>query len=121
LDPLEVLFPHSSSHVMERFYREGADFPVVNEQIRLALAAAAKNLPERRAIRVLEVGAGAGSLTGHILSVFPPERTAYYFTDNGRSFLAAAQDRFEKDYPFAEYTMFDCEKSPEAQGFETQY
>src|SRR5690606_29375436 len=39
-DPLEVLFPQGSSRVMERFYREGADFPVINEQIRLALARA---------------------------------------------------------------------------------
>ena len=75
LDPLEVLFPQGSSRVMERFYREGADFPVINEQIRLALVSAVKDLPARRAIRVLEVGAGTGSLTGHILSVFPPERT----------------------------------------------
>ena len=118
LDPLEVLFPQGSSRVMERFYREGADFPVINEQIRLALASAVKDLPARRAIRVLEVGAGTGSLTGHILSVFPPERTEYYFTDNGPSFLQAAQDRFEEDFPFVEYKMFDCEKSPEAQGFE---
>lgn len=121
LDPLEVLFPQGSSRVMERFYREGADFPVINEQIRLALAAAVKNLPARRAIRVLEVGAGTGSLTGHILSVFPPERTEYYFTDNGPSFLQAAQDRFEEEYPFVEYKIFDCEKSPEAQGFEANY
>jgi len=120
LDPLEVLFPHGSSRAMERFYREGADFPVINEQIRLALAAAVKELPERRAIRVLEVGAGTGSLTGHILSVFPPDRTEYYFTDNGPSFLQAAQDRFEEEFPFVDYKMFDCEKSPEAQGFEPQ-
>ncbi|MDA7920910.1 amino acid adenylation domain-containing protein [Verrucomicrobiales bacterium] len=120
-DPLEVLFPGGSASVMERFYREGADFPVINQQIRLALAAAVKDLPERRAIRVLEVGAGTGSLTNEILGVFPPERTEYVFTDNGPLFLQSAQDRFEEEYPFVEYKMFDCEKSPESQGFEPHH
>jgi len=120
-DPLEVLFPQGSSRVMERFYREGADFPVINEQIRLALAKIVSGLPERRAIRVLEVGAGTGSLTGHILTVFPPDRTEYYFTDNGPTFLQSAQDRFEEKFPFVEYKLFDCEKDPVAQGFEAHH
>lgn len=120
-DPLEVLFPQGSSRVMERFYREGADFPVINEQIRLALAKAVERLPARRALRVLEVGAGTGSLTGQILPVFPADRTEYAFTDNGPSFLQAAQDRFGEEFPFVEYKMFDCEKDPEAQGFEPHH
>ncbi len=121
MDPLEVLFPGGSSRVMERFYREGADFPVINEQIKKALVKAVENLPQRRAVRVLEVGAGTGSLTSQILPAFPSDRTEYFFTDNGPTFLQAAQERFEGDYPFVEYKMFDCEKAPELQGFEPHY
>lgn len=120
-DPLEVLFPGGSSEMMERFYREGADFPVINEQIKLALAKAIENLPARRAIRVLEVGAGTGSLTKRILPAFPPERTEYLFTDNGPLFLQSAQDKFGEDYPFVEYTLFDCEKDPADQGVEPHH
>ena len=120
-DPLEVLFPGGSSRIMERFYREGADFPVINIQIKDALAKAVENLPERRTIRVLEVGAGTGSLTREILQVFPPERTQYVFTDNGPLFLQSAEDRFSEEFPFVEYKMFDCEKSPEAQGIDPHH
>ncbi len=121
IDPLEVLFPGGSSRIMERFYREGADFPVINEQIRDALVRAVKDLPERRAIRILEVGAGTGSLTSNILSLFPADRTEYVFTDNGPIFLQAAEDRFGEEYPFVEYKMFDCEKDPKAQGFDLHH
>jgi amino acid adenylation domain-containing protein len=120
-DPLEVLFPGGSSAIMEQFYREGADFPVINEQIKQALAKAVENLPERRTIRVLEVGAGTGSLTSGILPLFPADRTEYVFTDNGPLFIQSAQDRFEENFPFVEYTLFDCEKSPEAQGIEPHH
>ncbi|MEQ1842296.1 MAG: methyltransferase, partial [Verrucomicrobiales bacterium] len=86
-----------------------------------ALVKAVENLPQRRAVRVLEVGAGTGSLTSQILPAFPSDRTEYFFTDNGPTFLQAAQERFEGDYPFVEYKMFDCEKAPELQGFEPHY
>ena len=100
---------------MERFYREGADFPVINAQIKDALKAAIANVPERRAIRVLEVGAGTSSLTSKVLDVFPADRTEYVFSDNGPLFLQTAEEKFGEKYHFVEYKMFDCEKDPEHQ------
>jgi amino acid adenylation domain-containing protein len=118
IDPLEVLFPGGSSEMMETFYREGADFPVINPLIGVALKKAIEKLPPRRAIRVLEVGAGTGSLTKEILPVFPADRTEYLFTDNGPLFIQSARDKFSEPYPFVEYTLFDCERDPVDQGIE---
>ncbi|MEM7698936.1 MAG: acyltransferase domain-containing protein, partial [Verrucomicrobiota bacterium] len=118
IDPIDVLFPGGSSRVMETFYRDGADFPVINEQFRAALEKAVEGLPERRAIRILEVGGGTGSLTSYLLDSLPADRTEYVFTDNGPTFLQTAQDRFGEKYPFVEFKLFDLEKDPTAQGFD---
>ena len=117
-DPLEILFPGGSSAMMETFYRDGADFPVINGLMRTALKKAIEKLPERRAVRILEVGAGTGSLTGEVLKVLPPDRAEYVFTDNGPLFLQGAKDKFGEQYPFVDYTLFDCEKDPVDQKLE---
>lgn len=117
-DPLEILFPGGSSGMMETFYREGADFPVINELMRAALQKAIEGLPERRAVRILEVGAGTGSLTNEVLKVLPPDRAEYVFSDNGPLFLQGAKDKFAEDYHFVDYSLFDCEKDPVDQGLE---
>jgi len=121
IDPLEVLFPGGSADMMERFYREGGDFPVINEQIKIALEKAISGLPERRAIRVLEVGAGTGSLTSRVLPLFPSDRTEYVFSDNGPLFLQSAQEKFGEAFPYVEYSLFDCEKDPADQDIEPHH
>ena len=119
VDPITILFPGGSSNLLETFYRDGADFPVINELIKEAIGKAVANLPERRALRILEIGAGTGSLTRRVLPALPADRTEYFFSDNGPMFLAAAKEKFGESYPFVEYTVFDVEKSPTDQGLPT--
>lgn len=114
LDPLEVLFPGGSSEKLEAFYVKGADFPSNNALIPRAIEKAIAALPERRSLRVLEVGAGTGSLTERVLPVLPADRTEFTFTDNGPAFIAAAKSRFA-DYKFVDYSTFDIEKPVEDQ------
>ncbi len=116
-DPIDLLFPGGSSKLLEAFYRDAVDFPVLNELVRKALAKMFEKLPERRALRVLEVGAGTGSLTRAVLPAFPADRTEYVFTDNGPLFVVEAKDRFE-ECPFMEFAVLDIEKDPMAQKFE---
>ncbi|MEM9479834.1 MAG: beta-ketoacyl synthase N-terminal-like domain-containing protein [Verrucomicrobiota bacterium] len=112
IDPLEVLFPGgSTSPELHRFYVEGADFPSQNTLLTNVIQGAIKDWPARRAIRVLEVGAGTGSLTRSIAPILPADRSEYLFTDNGAGFLSEAKKAFA-DFPFIDFASFDIEKDP---------
>ncbi|MFT5467503.1 MAG: amino acid adenylation domain-containing protein [Verrucomicrobiales bacterium] len=117
-DPVEVLFPGGKSiDALTDFYREGADFPASNELVGIAVQKLVAQMPERRAIRVLEVGAGTGSLTRTVLPALPAHRSEFTFTDTSPAFLADAKKQFS-DYNFVEYTTFDIEKDPAGQGID---
>lgn len=115
LDPLQLLFPEGSTQLLADFYLDGFDFPACHALIAQVLTEAIGSLPPRRSLRILEVGAGTGSLTSVVLPLLPSERTEYLFTDIGPTFLAAAKSRFA-DYDFIDYRPFDIEKDPASQG-----
>ena len=113
----ELLFPGGSAKLLGQFYVEGLDFPAHNRLFPIAIAELIRNLPPRRALRVLEIGAGTGSLTSQVLPVLPADRTEYLFTDIGPAFLTAAKSQFE-DYSFIDYKVFDLEKAAAEQGID---
>ncbi len=115
VDPVHLLFPGGSSDLLETFYVEAFDFPAYNDLIPAAVKQAIKNLPKRRSLRVLEVGAGTGSLTKAVLPVLPSDQTDYLFTDIGPAFLSKAKQRFSAS-PFIEYATLDIERNPVEQG-----
>ncbi|MEV6520995.1 amino acid adenylation domain-containing protein [Longispora sp. NPDC051575] len=87
---------------------------------RIAAAAVAElvaHRPADRPLRILEVGAGYGSLTGHLLPLLPPDTTEYVFTDISTYFLGAARTRFAA-HPFVRYELYDLDRTPGAQGFD---
>jgi acyl transferase domain-containing protein/NADPH:quinone reductase-like Zn-dependent oxidoreductase/thioesterase domain-containing protein/acyl carrier protein len=114
-DALELLFPGGSQEYLESYYSEGAAFPAHLELMRRGVANAVASLPPRRALRVLEVGAGTGVLTRAVLPVLPSDRTEYVFTDVGPGFLTAARNRLA-EFPFIDYQVFDLEEDAGAQG-----
>ena len=114
-DPLELLFPGGSHDLMERYYAEALAFPAHLELAQRVVVAAVEGVPKRRAIRILEVGAGTGILTRTLLPHLPASRTEYLFTDVGATFVAAARKRFA-NVPFVDYQTLDIESDPAAQG-----
>jgi acyl transferase domain-containing protein/NADPH:quinone reductase-like Zn-dependent oxidoreductase/acyl carrier protein len=115
LNVLTLLFPEGSLTTAEHFYQDAPSFRLCNLVVREALIAVAAGLPEGRPLRILEIGAGTGGLTAHLLPWLPADRTVYVFTDVSSHFLTKAGEKFQA-YPFVRYQLLDIEKPPTQQG-----
>ncbi|KAF0123557.1 MAG: hypothetical protein FD152_3287 [Xanthobacteraceae bacterium] len=113
-EPLSALFPVGSP-IAEHMYADSPTCSPYNRIIADALDEMVRKLPEGQTLRILEVGAGTGGLTSHLLPLLPAEKTDYVYTDVSQSFLNHAKERF-RAFPFVRYEIFDVEHDPEAQG-----
>ncbi|MGG7570039.1 polyketide synthase dehydratase domain-containing protein [Streptomyces sirii] len=114
-DPLEILTGEGAEHVLELFF-DTAPLNRFHHRIAQTLAGEmARRWPADRPLRVLEVGAGTGGLTGALLPVLPADRTTYLYTDVSAYFLPRAQQRFAR-YDFVRYRTFDLDVDPVEQG-----
>ncbi|KAF2498730.1 putative polyketide synthase [Lophium mytilinum] len=79
------------------------------------------------ALKILEVGAGTGSTTKHILEALAASTShgisarfsQFDFTDISHSFLAKAEDEFS-EYPKMRYGILNVEEDPSAQGYQAE-
>ncbi|MGW0532912.1 SDR family NAD(P)-dependent oxidoreductase [Streptomyces sp. NPDC003032] len=115
-DPLDLLFGETDRHLLEELYGR---IPGQQDQLRIlrqSLAAAVRDWPADRALRVLEVGGGTGGATRELLDILPPERTQYVFTDVSAGFFPRVRDRFS-DHRFLDCRSLDLDRHPAEQGF----
>ena len=117
VDPLQLLFPNGSLALTEPLYSAVPSARAYNALVQQAVATALTD--QAGPVRVLEIGAGTGATTAGVLSVLPPARTTYTFTDVSPVFLANAAEQF-RGYDFMRYQLLDIEREPGAQGFEAQ-
>ena len=75
-DAVQVLFAGASAELLDQFYGEGLYTSHWLAAIAAAVQEAARHLPEGRGLRILEVGAGTGGLTSHVLAA---HRTRFAF------------------------------------------
>ena len=115
-DPLNVLFGDDAQGLAERMYERSPVAAFYNDLLKRSLERLLANWPGDRPIRVLELGAGTGGTTAHVLPLFTAHRAEYVFTDVSPLFLAQAKEKF-KDAPHLQFRLLDLESPPAAQGF----
>jgi len=117
-DPLQLLFPGGDTAILEALYRDSPGAHVFNALVRDAVADLVKQA-SGTPLRVLEIGAGTGGTTHHVLPVLP-HSAEYVFTDISPHLIARAQRSFA-DRPNITCKLFDVDdKNPVEQGFVPQ-
>jgi acyl transferase domain-containing protein/NADPH:quinone reductase-like Zn-dependent oxidoreductase/acyl carrier protein/phospholipid N-methyltransferase len=114
---LELIFPSASMSLAEQLYQDSYSYLPGNLLAAEVLSGLMKRIPAGKKLRVLEIGAGTGGLTFHVLPRFRPDMTEYVFTDVSPLFLSRAEQKFF-DYPFVQGKVLDIERDPGPQGFE---
>ena len=115
-NPIELLFPGGSLDTAERLYRDSPTARLFNGLMTEVIAAAVSARGADRELRILEIGAGTGGTTAHLLPRLPEIGVDYTFTDVGPAFVAHAWERF-RDHKFMRFEVLDLERDPETQGF----
>lgn len=117
VDALPLFFPDGDWQTAESLYQLNP-LSVYYNSIAAALldAAVRGDLAGGRPLRVLEVGAGTGSLTWALLPGLPAGGAEYTFTDLSTFFTDLASAKFA-DYPFVRYDLYNIDRPPNAQGY----
>ncbi len=115
VDPVALLFPDSDEDVTRRIYSESPFGVAFNEAVGAAVAALATDVPAEAELRVLEVGAGSGSTTVHVLEAIGDRPLRYLFTDLSPTLVQRSQVRLAESRGMSFRTL-DLEKDFESQG-----
>ena len=116
-DARTVLLGDSESGLPEHLYANGSLFQREHAILQTAIEQLVAHLPEGQALRILEVGPGAGA--SYLLPFLPADRTQYCFTDSSEVFLERARQKY-RAYPFVEYQLLDLERDPLTQDLAAQ-
>jgi acyl transferase domain-containing protein/acyl carrier protein len=116
-DAVQVLFSGPGAELLDHFYGDGLFASHWTACITSAVQEAARHLPEGRGLRILEIGAGTGGLSAHLLSLLDRGLHTYIFSDVSAGFFPGARQKLAA-FPEVEYKILDLEKSGSEQGFE---
>ncbi|AZC62590.1 non-ribosomal peptide synthetase [Pseudomonas chlororaphis] len=123
----DVFFSNSSMALVESIYKENPVVhyygSVVGKLVAAQIEAIVARQPDAR-IRLLEVGAGTGSCTEHVLAALKPfaeNISEYCFTDLSQLFLQRAERRYRSEHPYLATRIFNAEKEPQAQGMTPEH
>jgi SAM-dependent methyltransferase/acyl carrier protein len=119
---LSVLYPEGSPDLLARAV-QAAESEGPRDVAPLLLRDLLKIVQESRPgrpLRILEVGAGQGTLTREVLPVLG-EGAEYWFTDVGRAFVLAAEEKSKGEGEGRCFAVLDITRDPAGQGFPLGY
>nr|ALQ32969.1 putative polyketide synthase [Fusarium sp. NRRL 25184] len=117
ISPLELM---AQDGLLSRYYSEAPNLKRCFTQISQLLR---KVIHKNPRARILEIGAGTGSVTRHALEVLGTSRSGgplaglYHYTDVSMGFFEAAQAEFSAWSNILAFDKLDIEQDPAAQGF----
>lgn len=116
-EAVQVLFTSGGADLLDQFYGDGLVTSPWLAAIGNAVAEAARQLPEGRGLRILEIGAGTGGLASQVLPLLERGVHSYVFSDVSAAFFPAARQKLAA-YPEVEFHTFDLEKPGNEQEFD---
>jgi acyl transferase domain-containing protein/NADPH:quinone reductase-like Zn-dependent oxidoreductase/surfactin synthase thioesterase subunit/NAD(P)-dependent dehydrogenase (short-subunit alcohol dehydrogenase family)/ubiquinone/menaquinone biosynthesis C-methylase UbiE len=111
-DALSVVFADSLLHTI---YEKGQTFVAANGVVKQVVALLKH---KNTGLRVLEIGAGTGGTTTHILPILGKHFESYTYTDISPSFFENAKTKFEPWVEKMKFSVLNIERDPTAQNFE---
>ncbi|BBA33062.1 SA1_PKSA [Methylocaldum marinum] len=114
-DPSSLLFPEGDLEPGASLFPETQELQLLYRLVQRTLSEVLARMPIGEDLRILEIGAGTGSLTRCLLPGLPAGRTEYVFTDISTALIARARQQFFA-HSFVDYRLLDIEQSPQAQG-----
>ncbi|THC89225.1 hypothetical protein EYZ11_011331 [Aspergillus tanneri] len=111
IKPLELI---TADGLLDKFYQENSI-----KRCYAALARYVNCLREKEPnLKILEVGAGTGGATKHLLEALGTKFHRYEFTDISTGFFSNAREKFKRWGSSVHYKKLDIEKDPTEQGFD---
>eukprot|EP01103_Thecamoeba_quadrilineata_P016450 TRINITY_DN5503_c0_g1_i1.p1 TRINITY_DN5503_c0_g1~~TRINITY_DN5503_c0_g1_i1.p1 ORF type:complete len:1988 (-),score=362.33 TRINITY_DN5503_c0_g1_i1:138-5957(-) len=111
-DSLSVVFEDGLLHSI---YEHGPTFSAANTVVKSLVDLLAHKNPN---LRILEIGAGTGGTTSHVLPHLAHRFGSYTYTDISPSFFEAAKTKFQTWVHKMKFSVLNIEKDPIEQGFE---
>lgn len=115
---LSVLFPNGTSEFLSSFRSKRKTLGDISEQLGLETIKQwiLYKLRIGKEMKILEVGAGSGTVGEAVFPEFQDLCLEYYYTDISQAILNEAEKKFSR-YSFVRYKVLNLEKDPQSQGF----